>query len=350
MIGLTRLIKCGIMAFMVIAPGCLFAAATEAKTGTVSGVKISEHPDWFKESFLDIADDVDEAAEAGKHVMLFMHLNGCPYCFKTVEENIKNSPYTDFIKKNFDVIAINIQGDREIAFNEVETLKEKALAKMLNVRFTPTVIFLDSNNQQVLRLNGYRTRSAFKHALDFVKSKAYQQTTLVEYIATQKTAKRYQMREHPQLQAITNLQRIADKPLALLFEDEWCNDACNTLHDDILSLPETQKVLDNFTFVRLDAASTKPIIDVEGNQTTPKAYAQKLGISYRPGIVMFDRGREIRRIDGMLYSFHFQESMRFVGERAYENMRIIRSNICVIAPRRCLQAGAISTSLNRVSG
>lgn len=334
---------------MVIAPGYLFAAATEAKTGTVSGVKISEHPDWFKESFLDIADDVDEAAEAGKHVMLFMHLNGCPYCFKTVEENIKNSPYTGFIKKNFDVIAINIQGDREIAFNEVETLKEKALAKMLNVRFTPTVIFLDSSNQQVLRLNGYRTRSAFKHALDFVKSKGYQQTTLVEYIATQKAAKRYQMREHPQLQAITNLQRVADKPLALLFEDKWCNEACNTLHDDILSQPETQKVLETSHLSALMRHQHNRLLMLMEIKRPPRPTRKNWASVIVPVLSCLIAAE---RFAGLMACFTASISRRVCVlwvKEPMKNMRIIRSNICVIVPRRCLRAGVISTSQNRVA-
>jgi thioredoxin-related protein len=307
---------------LLLALGVVGSASAEtagaAEEATVTGSKISEHPDWFKESFLDIAEDVADGAESGKHVMLFMHLNGCPYCYKTVEENIKNSPYTDFIKENFAVIAINIQGDREVAFNEETTMKEKDLAKMLKVRFTPTVIFLNSANQVVLRLNGYRTRSAFNHALEFVKQKGYEQMTLAQFIEQQSPEQPYLLRSHPQLQALTNLQAVADKPLALLFEDQWCLDACNTLHDGNLSQPETQAILANFTFVRLDAGSTTPIVDVDGNQTTPKAYAEKLGLSYRPGIVMFDRGREIRRIDGMLFSFHFQENLRYVGERGYE--------------------------------
>ncbi|MDH3353795.1 MAG: thioredoxin fold domain-containing protein, partial [Chromatiales bacterium] len=246
-VGLIDVVRYGILVLMISLSGHLLAASTEVSKGTVSGGKISEHPDWFKESFLEIADDVDEAAEAGRHVMLFMHLNGCPYCYKTLEENIKNSPYTDFIKKNFDVIAINIQGDREIAFNDEVTLKEKELAEMLNVRFTPTILFLNGDNQLVLRLNGYRTRSAFKHALDFVKQKAYEQTTLTQYIEHQSAERPYHFRDHPQLQRLTNLQSVADKPLALLFEDKWCEEACNALHDKNLNLPETRKILNNFT-------------------------------------------------------------------------------------------------------
>ena len=49
--------------------------ATAQSPGQLTGGKMSEHPDWFKESFLDIAEDVDEAAAEGRHVMLFLHLS-----------------------------------------------------------------------------------------------------------------------------------------------------------------------------------------------------------------------------------------------------------------------------------
>lgn len=293
------------------------AQSAAQSTGAITGGKLSEHPDWFKESFLDIAADVDEAAESGKHVILFMHLNGCPYCYKMAEENFKNAPYTDFIKENFDVIAINIKGDREIAFDENTTVSEKELASMLKVRYTPTVIFLDNENKQVARVNGYRSVPAFKQVLDYIQEKAYATTTLAAFIADRQQPATYTFREHSQFQNLTNLHQIPDKPLAVIFEDSGC-DACDALHDGHFSNPEINEVLKNFTVVRLDALSSDPIVDTEGNSTTPKAFAEKLGLTYRPGIVLFNQGKEIWRIDGLLYTFHFTEVLRYVGERHYQ--------------------------------
>jgi len=289
-----------------------------AAQGKLTGGIVSEHPDWFKESFLDISEDVDEATAAGKHVILFMHLNGCPYCYKMIEEDFKHAPYRDFIQQNFDVIGINIKGDREIAFDEETSVTEKELAKLLKVRATPTVVFLNSENKPVARLNGYRSVSAFKQALDYVHEKAYQKTSLTGYLQERQDSPKYRFRDHPQLKQITDLRAVADQPLAVLLEDERCDDACDALHDGHLSNPEINKVLENYTFVRLDALATTPLIDVEGNATTPREYVEKLGLSYRPGIVLFDRGREITRIDGLLYTYHFQELLRYVGERHYE--------------------------------
>ncbi|WP_428606896.1 thioredoxin family protein [Sedimenticola sp.] len=296
----------------------LFSLQSVATTqpGKLTGGVPTIHPDWFKESFLDIASDAQEAAESGKHVILFMHLNDCPYCAKMADENFAHAPYTPFIRKNFDVISINIKGDREVAFDTQTSVSEKELTRILKVRYTPTILFLNKENKTVLRLNGYRSVPAFKHALDYVQQKAYLKTSLSRFIEQQQTTPVYRFREQPMFKAISDLQSVAGQPLAVLFEDSSC-DACDDLHDGHLKNPETLKILENFTVVRLDANSNDPIIDPAGNKTTPKAFAEQLGLTYRPGIVLFDQGKEISRIDGLLFTYHFQEVLRYVGERHY---------------------------------
>lgn len=299
------------------------ASDTNPAMGKVIGAQMSEHPDWFKQSFLEIAEDVAEASEEDKHVILYFHLDGCPYCYKMVEDNFKNSPYTDFLQERFDIIAINVKGDREIAFNEEVTLTEKELSQHLQTRYTPTMIFLDKDNTPVLRINGYRSVESFKYALDFVDTKAYQQMNLSRYIEENMQQPVYTFRDHPNFADTQDLSQFNDKALMLMFEDKTC-DECDTLHDAILSLDDTKTLLDLFTVVRLDAHSEEPIVDINGSTTTPKALAEELDISYRPGIVLFDQGREIMRIDGMQRTYHFQSILTYVGERHYQQYPMFR--------------------------
>ena len=315
--------KCGMDGFgrrLFVAALLLCAAGVPASVdpprGSLHGAVTSVHPDWFKQSFLDIEEDIAEAAEAGKHVMLYMYTNGCPYCHKMIEENLKHAPYTEFVKANFDVIALNILGDREIAFNEQVSLTEKALANKLRVRYTPTIVFLDQQNKMVARINGYRSVEDFKHVLDYVQQQAYRSTSLADYI-DQAKANVYALRAHPQLLKVKDLKSLTDRPLALLVEDQGCGD-CATLHDGHLSDPAVNRLLQGFNFVRLDAQSTESIVDPDGNTTTPRDYVRALGLTYRPGLVLFDRGKEIARIESLLYRFHFSELLRYVGERHYE--------------------------------
>ena len=41
-----------------------------------------DKPDWFKNSFLDIREDVADAKAAGKRLVLYFYQDGCPYCKK----------------------------------------------------------------------------------------------------------------------------------------------------------------------------------------------------------------------------------------------------------------------------
>ncbi|NEV62928.1 thioredoxin family protein [Thiorhodococcus minor] len=285
--------------------------------GKVTGGKMSTHPDWFKESFLDIAEDVDEAAEDDKHVILFLEMNGCPYCFKMIEENFKGAPYSDFIQETFDVIALNVLGDREVALNAETSLTEKALAQQLGVSYTPTVVFLNQSNDPVARINGYRNPDDFKDVLDYVAAKAYASQTLAQYLQTRKTQPSYSFRDHPQFRDIDDLSSVGDKPLALLFEDAACV-ACDALHDGHLGDPKVNEALKGFVVVRLDDRSDEPITAPDGTKTTPKALAETLGITYEPTLVLYDKGQEILRIESMLYRYHFLGLLEYVGERHYE--------------------------------
>ena len=300
-----------------IAFSAQYSHANTVDPGKIVGGKVSELPEWFKESFLDIAEDVEEAKDENKHLMLYMHLTGCPYCYKMVEEGFKNNTNTQIIKDNFDVVAINIRGNKEVTLKEDMTMTEDQVRDHYKVRFTPTIVFLDGNNKMVHKVNGYRSVENFKNVLDFVKSRAYQSTTLAEFVQQKKRTKHYQFKNHNRFQSITDLSVKRDKPLLVLFEDQYCV-MCNKLHDGHLKNPEILKELDLFDMVRFDAESDQAIIDVDGNKTTPKKYVNKLGLNYRPGIVIFDQGDEVMRIDALLYSYHFAGHLRYIGERHYK--------------------------------
>jgi thioredoxin-related protein len=303
------------------------AAAAQNKPGQVLGAKVSSHPDWFKESFLDIAEDVDEATDAGKHVILFLEMNGCPYCYKMIEENFKGSAYSDWLQARFDVIALNVRGDREVALDAETTLTEKALAEQLDVRYTPTVMFLNNTGEPVARINGYRDPTAFKQVLDYVDAKAYAEQTLAEYLATQPRGAAdtgYSLRDHPKVQEAATVADLSavDGPLLLLFEDSACV-ACEALHDGHLQAAEVLAALEPFTVVRVDGLSDAELKAPDGTATTGRKLADALGVEYRPTLVLMDGAagdlKEIARIEGMLYRYHFTGILEYVGLRKYRD-------------------------------
>ena len=320
------LIKPGFTAFLIalIAFGSLANAEIAKEPGKLLGTAEVEIPDWFKESFLDFREDAEEASKAGKHMLVFADLEGCPYCAKMMEDNFKTAEKDggnmELIKAGFDSIQIDIKGSREIAYNKDTTVTESELAKALDILYTPTILFMNANNKVVARVNGYRSPREFKLVLDYVKEKAYDKTDFPSYRAANLKDAVYTLLPHPDFTEITDFQKAsdADKPLAILFEDTTC-DECERFHKEILDLPETRSLMKAYNFVRLDALSDKELIDTDGNKTTASEWLKKLGISYRPALLLFAESEEKARVTGLLKSFHMQQLLTYVAQKEYEN-------------------------------
>ena len=305
-----------ILALIAIS-GSVYSAETGNRGAIVGGVA-HEPPAWFKESFLEIADDVDDAIEAEKHVMLFFDLNGCPYCDRMLEESFTAEPLSSYIQQHFDVIAINIQGDREIAFNEEISVSEKKLGEILKVYSTPALLFLNEDNKTIVRVNGYRAPERFQLVLEFVATRSYRTTSLGDYLQAKLDKNVYQLRPNPLFSDVTDLSSV-DGPLMVIFEDGSCYD-CNEFHDGILAHEQVREEIAPFTIVRLDADSNATILDVYGNETTPAELARKHEMIYRPGVLVFDDGNLLRRHDSLTFPHHFKESMRYVAGGYYQQM------------------------------
>lgn len=294
------------------------AAASEGKIVGTAGYDI---PPWFKDSFLDLEEDAIEAGDEGRHLLVFFHLKDCPYCAKMLEDSFAagnaNAP---LIRENFDSVEINIRGAREVAYRG-DTLTEKAFSRAIGVQYTPTLLFLEESGQAVLTVSGYRSPAALARALRYVKDKAYRRMTLTEYQQTDAAAAAatpYAPRPHPNLQALTDLSAAAvPGPLLLMLEDDTC-DECDWVHDNILSQDDVRAQLKKITAARLDAKSDAMITTPAGERMSMAAFARQLDLSYRPGVVFFDGGREVFRITGLLNHYHFREAVRYVaiGHRA----------------------------------
>ena len=81
--------------------------ADEHKIGSFSGAKLTTHPAWFKESFLDFEEDIAEAAGLGKRLVLYFYQAGCPYCNALVQHNFAQRDIVQTTQDYFDLVTIN---------------------------------------------------------------------------------------------------------------------------------------------------------------------------------------------------------------------------------------------------
>lgn len=125
-----------------------------------------EAPEWFAETFLDLREDVAEAAKERKRLMLYFWQDGCPYCKQLVEVTFRDPAVVAKMRARFVAIAINVWGDREVTWTDGRATSEKRLAALLKVHATPALVFLDEKGAMTLRLDGYVPPAQFMSRLE----------------------------------------------------------------------------------------------------------------------------------------------------------------------------------------
>ena len=286
----------------------LLALATAAPAGAQApSPHAIEIPSWFTETFLELRDDVREAAAQGKRVMLYFGQDGCPYCTALMQTNFSQRAIVDKTRRHFVAIALNLWGDREVVWLDGRRMSEKALGRELRVQFTPTLLFLDEQGGVALRLNGYLPPHRFEAALDYAAGLAGKGMRYDEYIKTAIKEAASATLHDEAFFAAPPVALMGTKPVALLFETAYCA-GCDELHREALQRPEVRRLLERFSVYRLTL----------NDMRTPKTtWARELRVAYTPTIVFLDRGKEVFRIDTYLRPFHLASALDYVASRAY---------------------------------
>ena len=245
-----------------------------------------EPPAWFAPSFLDIREDVAEAAKEAKRLMVYFHQDGCPYCKRLVEVNFRDARVVEKARRHFMAIDINIFGDREVTWTDGRRMTEKQFAALLKVQFTPTLLFFDDKAEIAHRINGYLPPDEFLAALDAAAGRRPAGSAASQ---------------------LTDLRRKPGaKPLAVMLVTPAC-DSCDEMQRNF-ARPEVRAQLAKLELVKL--ANPAAVLTAAGRST--------LRADYVPALVFLEPGgREIFRTEAYLRPFHLAASLEYVASGAY---------------------------------
>ena len=298
------------------------AAEPEALKSDMVNPGYHEKPAWFKDSFLDLREDVEEATANKKRVLLYFYQDGCPYCSKLLQDNLGQKKLANKTRQHFDVIAINMWGDKEVTDLSGHVTTEKKFTEQMKVMYTPTLVFLTEKGNVALRVNGYYAPNKYETALDYVRGKNERKISFRNY------AKKFL--KAPTLGKLHSQPFIlkppyyikellkSKKPLLVLFEQKKCHD-CDELHNDIFTRDETLKQIKRFNVVRLDMWSKDELVDGQGRIISAKEFAKKLDITNSPSFIFFnEKGEDVFRIDAYMKSFHTQSVLDYISSGAYK--------------------------------
>lgn len=279
------------------------------------------HPEWFKQSFLDLNEDIEEASAENRHLMLYFYQDGCPYCKLFIENDLGQHDIAEYAQKHFDLVAINIFGALEVTDVDGEVLPEGKFATKTRVMFTPTLLVFGEDGSIVFRMNGYYPPPRFRAVMRFVAERRYANERFVEYYGSQdKQVEGGVMHVGDSTVAgppFDLTERDSSKPLLVMFEQKECL-GCDELHQDIFQRPETRDLLEKFEIAVLDIRTRESLTTPTGKETDSLSWAMRLGIKTVPTQVMFDaESREVFRNEGYARAFHVQSILDYVASGAY---------------------------------
>jgi thioredoxin-related protein len=318
-----------IMRLLAIVMLLLFSAATwAAQPGGLGEGMVNpgyeDKPAWFKASFLDIGEDVTEAADAGRRVILYFYQDGCPYCTRLLRENFADQQLVDYTREHFDVVAINMWGDREVTDLNGNSQTEKDFAAAVRVQYTPTLIFLNEQGRVALRINGYFPPHKFKTALEYVAGKHESQQNFASYLA-EAAPVAAKGKITPVADALPHPLKLAEnrqfsyRPLMVLFEQPNCS-ACDELHDDLFKDRGLASSMTNLDVAQVNISSAEELQTPDGKTLPANQWAKQLGVQFTPSLVFFDQaGKEVFRTEAYLKTFHVHGVMDYVVSGAYRH-------------------------------
>jgi thioredoxin-related protein len=309
---LAAFIRFALLALAMVAAGT--AAAQIASPHAI------ETPKWFAETFLDFREDIAEAARENKRVLVYFGQDGCPYCKLLMQTTFAETRIVDKMQRKFVPIALNLWGDREVTWVNGSRMSEKALARLLGVQFTPTLLFFNEDADVILRLNGYQAPHRMDATLDYVAAKLESKESYADYMqgaakeeASPKLAEEFFFLKPP----YTLRRQPASKPLLVLFERTFCT-SCDELHREGLRRKEVAALLPKFDIARFEPRDGSELVTPDGRRLSVAVWAGELAIHYAPTLVFFDAaGNEVFRVEAYVRPFHLAGALDYVASGEY---------------------------------
>ena len=283
------------------------------------------HPHWFRLSFLNLQEDLEEAIHFRKKGMvIYYSQDHCPYCQAMLDQNFSREDVERYSRNNFDFVAIDIHGNKTVTDFNGNEVSEKDFADSMKVNFTPTMMFINGDGEQVLRLNGYHPPYKFRAALEYVADDHYREESFSEYLDRADPTIIFEGGKLNEFELFLppphNLNRSrfkGQRPLAVFFEQGDCH-AWDVLHSIPLQNEVVIEKFEQLDVVQLDLRSDKPLVTPAGERTTSAAWGKKLGLFYTPTLLFFDEnGKEIIRVDSVIGFYRLQRVLDYIISGIY---------------------------------
>jgi len=129
----------------------------------------------------DFPQEISDAKEEGKRLVIMFHQSGCPYCDKMRTRVFPDPKVEAYFSKNFVMIESNIKGNLDVVTPDGKPMSEVKMAKKYRIRATPVFMFFDTEGAQALRLTGFLNADLFVRAGTYVVDGIYKKPEKISF-------------------------------------------------------------------------------------------------------------------------------------------------------------------------
>jgi thioredoxin-related protein len=284
-----------------------------------------KYPAWFKESFLDLRDDLGDAKQSGKRgVIVFLSQKNCSHCQAFIDTTLSDPVIQERVQKNYDIIALDIFNDLELTDIDGSVSTIKNFAEKQRARFTPTLLFYGVEGARLFKIIGFYPPAKFNRVLDYVEGGDYQRETLGQYLQKDRTVTGQQDIQYdftlfsrpPYL--LDRARFKGQQPILVFFETPDCN-PCQRFHEGALNNKNVRRLMPEFEAVQLNSLDNISKVKVpSGRVLTPQQWSNELQLAYDYSVIFFDEnGVEVHRLDAETGKDRMSGSMQYVLEKSY---------------------------------
>ncbi|NWG31514.1 MAG: thioredoxin fold domain-containing protein [Rhodocyclaceae bacterium] len=116
--------------------------------------------DFFDTSLGDYAAELKTAQAQGKRgILLVLEAEGCPFCKRMREQIMSRPEVREYFHRHFNVFSLDVNGSVAVTTPEGKEMTEKAFARNLKFKGTPTFVFFGFDGREMARFSG-ATRDA----------------------------------------------------------------------------------------------------------------------------------------------------------------------------------------------
>jgi len=126
---------------------------------------------------------VEEAARAGKPILIDVYADWCPWCRRIQQEVYTDSTLAAYVNARFIPVRLNGEIQSDTLRFRGYVISSAELARALGVEGYPTTAFLDAESEFLTRLPGFSPPDTYLPILEYLGSEAYIHQSFQDFLA-----------------------------------------------------------------------------------------------------------------------------------------------------------------------